>query len=220
MLESLAWSRREESVSSDDDPSLEPNPGNSRSPVDMSKPTLPTTKVMQINSSSDLWSLNTKGKQFELDSKALSTHSGLKPGGSSEPFEKREISPRHQLLPEDRRQSEEQKLQNESLRLELPASPSAPYTVAQVQTPGWDTPWSPTGPRYSEMLQHASGQPQKEASLYTNHETSSNRPDTSMSRRSHKRIVRKFILNNTYVPLVCFSSVAIFRWLICSFFGS
>jgi hypothetical protein len=71
-----------------------------------------------------------------------------------------------------------------------------------VQTPGWDTPWSPSGPKYSGTTQQTPRQLHKEASFYTNQDASSNRPGTSSSRKSKKKAFRKFILNNTYVPLV------------------
>lgn len=97
----------------------------------------------------------------------------------------------------------DQEIQDETLRLELPPPPpAAPYTIAQVQTPGWDTPWSPSGPKYSGTTQQTPRQLHKEASFYTNQDASSNRPGTSSSRKSKKKAFRKFILNNTYVPLV------------------
>jgi hypothetical protein len=99
---------------------------------------------------------------------------------------------------------EQRGIPNENLRLELPASlPPAPFTVAQVQTPGWDIPWSPTGPKYNPALQQQQpAQLHKESSIHMSQETASNRPGTSLSRKNRKKTFRKFILNNTYVPLV------------------
>lgn len=71
------------------------------------------------------------------------------------------------------------------LTIDLPPPPSAPFTMAQSRTPGWDSPWTARPLRNPEQDIFA-----REAS------------DSDEKTGSRKKRLRTFILTNTYVPLV------------------
>lgn len=71
------------------------------------------------------------------------------------------------------------------LKIDLPSPLSAPYTMAQSRTPGWDSPWTARPPRNRDediLARDASD------------------PDGRTG--SKKKKLRTFILTNPYVPLV------------------
>ncbi|KZT30507.1 hypothetical protein NEOLEDRAFT_1153017 [Neolentinus lepideus HHB14362 ss-1] len=80
------------------------------------------------------------------------------------------------------------------LQISLPP-PSAPFTLAHNRTPGWNTPW--TTPQISDGTLGAN--------LYRRgldrDDSDGSKANTSAWRR-RKRKIRKFLLNNTYVPLL------------------
>ena len=90
-------------------------------------------------------------------------------------------------------------------RIALPTSPAAPYTLPQIRTPGWDSPWSarplesfPPWNTY-ERLQNGES---AEDSTTTN---------GRWWPRARKR-ARAYLLNNTYVPLVKHTLLADLMW--------
>lgn len=72
------------------------------------------------------------------------------------------------------------------LTIDLPPPPSAPFTMAQSQTPGWNSPWTPRVPNLPMS---------QEEEMFG----SSDEGDKTMSR---KKKLRSFILTNNFVPLV------------------
>ncbi|KAG5654797.1 hypothetical protein H0H81_003805 [Sphagnurus paluster] len=87
----------------------------------------------------------------------------------------------------------------QGLSITLPP-PTAPYTLAQAMTPGWDSPWSSgaaaQGPSHHRVHGHNSyGLSQALEDSDASHKTA----DTW---RSRKQRFRAFILTNTYVPLL------------------
>ncbi|KZP31216.1 hypothetical protein FIBSPDRAFT_945244 [Athelia psychrophila] len=73
------------------------------------------------------------------------------------------------------------------LTIDLPSPPSAPFTMAQSQTPGWNSPWTPRVPN----------QPLSEEEEIFGRD--SDEGEKTMSRRKKLRV---FILTNTFVPLL------------------
>jgi hypothetical protein len=74
----------------------------------------------------------------------------------------------------------------------LPPHPTAPFTLSQNATPGWDTPWSASA--------HAQG-----PYFFDNPETDSDEVDQNKNLSSwgkKKKKLRLFVLSNTYVPLL------------------
>ncbi|KDQ63624.1 hypothetical protein JAAARDRAFT_385164 [Jaapia argillacea MUCL 33604] len=88
-----------------------------------------------------------------------------------------------------------------TLQIPLPQPPAAPYTLSHNKTPGWSTPWSPKisdgilGQRnYTTIPNGGLGEPDlDDYGLST--------PHMSPWQRRRKKI-RKFLLTNTYAPLV------------------
>lgn len=76
---------------------------------------------------------------------------------------------------------------NWGLTIDLPPPPSAPFTMAQSRTPGWDSPWSPRAARNGHP-------PTQELFGYDD--------DSQEKVLTRKKKFRTFILKNTYVPLV------------------
>ena len=92
---------------------------------------------------------------------------------------------------------------NWGLTIELP-TPSAPFTLAQSRTPGWDSPWTPriagnSVYQTSDLIGHNDD----------NHDTS-----------ARKKRLRTFILTNTYVPLVSLRYTTAFYNSFKPFFSS
>jgi len=77
---------------------------------------------------------------------------------------------------------------NWGLTIDLPPPPSAPFTMAQSHTPGWNSPWTPRVPNQPMSL---------EEEMFGR--DTSDEGEKTMSRR--KRL-RSFILTNTFVPLL------------------
>jgi len=96
-----------------------------------------------------------------------------------------------------------------TLKLQLPLPiPRAPYTVSHTKTPGWDTPWTPRVPPRAAI--HNSSDPElgRITSRWTsggNKEESSD-DSSPQSRQTFKKKFRNYVLTNTYIPLVQFSS--------------
>ncbi|KZS95879.1 hypothetical protein SISNIDRAFT_483300 [Sistotremastrum niveocremeum HHB9708] len=91
----------------------------------------------------------------------------------------------------------------ENLRLELPLPPpQAPFTVSHTQTPGWNLPWSPSAPREripSDRLDDGLGLGLQNSRFSYSQE---DRDSGSMTKTSRRKRLRRFILGNTYVPLL------------------
>lgn len=73
------------------------------------------------------------------------------------------------------------------LTIDLPPPPSAPFTMAQSQTPGWNSPWTPRVPN----------QPFSQEEQIFGRESDDG--EKTMTRRKK---LRTFILTNAFVPLV------------------
>ncbi|KAG9222919.1 hypothetical protein PLEOSDRAFT_1088483 [Pleurotus ostreatus PC15] len=76
----------------------------------------------------------------------------------------------------------------------LPPTPTAPFTAHHSKTPGWDSPWNERSPAGPSGIDHTYGLgASKEAD-------DKNKYLTPWQRR--KKQIRRFILNNVYVPLL------------------
>lgn len=97
----------------------------------------------------------------------------------------------------------------ENLRLELPLPPpQAPFTVSHTQTPGWNLPWSPSAPREripSDRVDDELGLRLQNSQFSYSQE---DRDSGSMTKTSRRKKIRRFVLGNTYVPLVRIQSNA------------
>ena len=78
------------------------------------------------------------------------------------------------------------------LTIDLPSPLSAPYTMAQSRTPGWDSPWTarPRNPDEDVSARDAS--------------------NSDVRTESKKKRHRTFILTNPYVPLVRVETLTVF----------
>lgn len=81
------------------------------------------------------------------------------------------------------------------LTIDLPPPPSAPFTMAQSRTPGWDSPWTARAARPG---------PSQSQELFGHHADEDEKLNNTWSKR--KKRLRAFVLTNTYVPLVSFTS--------------
>lgn len=80
----------------------------------------------------------------------------------------------------------------------LPTPVAAPFTFAHSATPGWESPWAP---------RTAGRQPHARENSYGLGEEGLEEADDVHKHLSvwkrRRKLIRTFILNNTYVPLVC-----------------
>lgn len=84
------------------------------------------------------------------------------------------------------------------LHADLPRSPSRPFTLPHTQTPGWDTPWS-------ARLPTSITRPNGNGNAYNQSETEehqSKEEDKQTPWQQRKKMLRGFLLTNSYVPLV------------------
>lgn len=84
-----------------------------------------------------------------------------------------------------------------SLHVDLPRTPGRPSTLSQTQTPGWDTPWSA---RLPTSVTQANGNGDACDESATEEQPKEDGKQTPWKQR--KKILRGFLLTNTYVPLV------------------
>lgn len=84
------------------------------------------------------------------------------------------------------------------LHIELPRSPSRPFTLSHTQTPGWDTPWTARLPT-SIMRQNGNGDACNQSEM-EEHQPKEEDKQTPWQQR--KKMLRGFLLTNSYVPLV------------------
>ena len=88
--------------------------------------------------------------------------------------------------------------------LDIPAPEPVVTTIAQNQTPGWDSPWTPRPP--ADLVARIAGSaPQGSTRLQATELEDGDEEKLGAWARRRKRF-RAYILNNTYVPLVstCF----------------
>ena len=94
------------------------------------------------------------------------------------------------------------------LHLAMPTPPTAPFTLAQSRTPGWDSPWAPRPPEgperglYEQLDKlHVEGaDDHTHAHAHTHAHDQDTRTLSPWARR--KKRARAYLLSNTYVPLV------------------
>ena len=79
----------------------------------------------------------------------------------------------------------------------VPARVPLTLTIAQNDTPGWDTPWTPR----AQPLPSMSGDAEARETNADESSGSGKEQDLTVWARRRKRL-RVFFLNNTYVPLV------------------
>lgn len=84
------------------------------------------------------------------------------------------------------------------LHIELPRASTRPFTLSHTQTPGWDTPWSARPPT-SVMRANGNGDPCDELAA-DGHQPKEDDKQTPWKQR--KKLLRGFLLTNSYVPLV------------------
>ena len=82
--------------------------------------------------------------------------------------------------------------------IDLPRTPVRPFTLSHTQSPGWDTPWSARLP-VSVMRANGNGD------AYNQLGTEEHQPaeeDKQTLWQQRKKMLRGFLLTNSYVPLV------------------
>lgn len=84
--------------------------------------------------------------------------------------------------------------------LHLPMPTPAPFTLAHNRTPGWDSPWTPR-PMYP--FGSIAGQLPGHDPLASKEEQADEDGGSKTKWYRRRKRIRAFILNNTYVPLVC-----------------
>lgn len=84
--------------------------------------------------------------------------------------------------------------------LDLPPPEPVITTISHNKTPGWDSPWSPRPP--ADLVARITGNAHTSSRLReTNTDDGETEKLNSWARR--RKRYRAYILNNTYVPLVC-----------------
>lgn len=84
------------------------------------------------------------------------------------------------------------------LRVDLPRTPVRPFTLSHTHTPGWDTPWS-ARPPISVMYANGNGNAYNGSGM---EEHQSQEEDQQTPWQQRKKMLRGFLLTNSYVPLV------------------
>lgn len=88
-----------------------------------------------------------------------------------------------------------------SLRLELPQTPMDAFTLAQNQTPGWQSPWAPHPAQTRAPNMHELSSPvEPDRAYYASSQTDSE-DHLSPWQRRHKAF-RRFVLHNSATPLI------------------
>jgi len=83
------------------------------------------------------------------------------------------------------------------LQVDLPRTPR-PFTLSHTQTPGWDTPWSARLPS-SVARANGNGDAYNELGMEEEHHPED---DKQTPWKQRKKMLRGFLLTNSYVPLV------------------
>ena len=83
-----------------------------------------------------------------------------------------------------------------SPRIDFPRMPGRPLTLSRTQTPGWDTPWFPTS------VTHANGNGDAYNDELAMEEQQPKEDDKQTPWKQRKKMLRGFLLTNSYVPLV------------------
>lgn len=84
------------------------------------------------------------------------------------------------------------------LHVDLPRTPARPFTLSHSQTPGWDTPWSARPPA-------SATRPSGNCDAYDQIGMEEQQPVEEGKQtpwRQRKKMLRGFLLTNSYVPLV------------------
>lgn len=84
------------------------------------------------------------------------------------------------------------------LHIDLPRTPARQFTLTHSQTPGWDTPWTARPPI---SIAHPDGNGNAYNGL-TAEEDQPKEEDGKTPWRQRKKMLRGFLLTNSYVPLV------------------
>jgi len=84
------------------------------------------------------------------------------------------------------------------LHIDLPRTPGRPFTLSHTQTPGWDTPWSARLP-IPVTRANGNGDAYNELAM---EEHQAKEDDEQTPWKQRKKMLRGFLLTNSYVPLV------------------
>jgi hypothetical protein len=91
-----------------------------------------------------------------------------------------------------------------SHHIDLPRTPGRPFTLSHTQSPGWDTPWSARLPT-SVTRTNGNGDGYNELVVEERQQEEDGKQDPWTQR---KKVLRNFLLTNSYVPLVSASILA------------
>jgi hypothetical protein len=84
------------------------------------------------------------------------------------------------------------------LHIDLPRTPGRPFTLSHSHTPGWDTPWT-ARPPISLARANGNGDAYDDSAV-EEHQSTEDGKQTPWKQR--KKMLRGFLLTNSYVPLV------------------